>query len=113
MSLESERLFRRLSEHSLVGVYIIQDGRYVYCNPKLAEVFGYTVDEVLALENWNAFVAPVDREMVLDRVNRRLSGQEEIARYSYRGVRKDGGIITVKIYGNRTELNGAPRFWAI
>jgi PAS domain S-box-containing protein len=42
----SEDKFRALVEQSLVGRYIIQDGRYVYVNPKFAEIFGYPAGEI-------------------------------------------------------------------
>ncbi|MBU1696212.1 MAG: PAS domain S-box protein, partial [Proteobacteria bacterium] len=44
---ESEEIFRSFSEQSLVGNYLIQDGIFVYVNPKFADIFGYTVEECL------------------------------------------------------------------
>ena len=38
---EAEAKFRTISERSLVGIYIIQDGKFAYVNPKFAEIFGY------------------------------------------------------------------------
>ncbi|HYR58547.1 MAG TPA: PAS domain S-box protein, partial [Chthoniobacteraceae bacterium] len=40
----AEAKFRRLVEQSLVGIYIIQDDRYVYVNPKMTEIFGRSQD---------------------------------------------------------------------
>lgn len=42
---ESENKFRNLSEDSLVGIYIIQDARFRYINPKMVEIFGYDAEE--------------------------------------------------------------------
>ena len=42
-------MFRSLVEESLTGVYLIQGERLVYCNPRLAEIFGYSRPEMLAL----------------------------------------------------------------
>src|ERR1700690_1098854 len=44
---ESERKFRDLTERSLVGVYLIQNGVFKYINPRLSEIFGYTVEELV------------------------------------------------------------------
>lgn len=44
---ESEVRFRGLVSQSLVGIAIIEDDRFTYANPKLAEMFGYTVEEIL------------------------------------------------------------------
>ena len=40
------RMFRSLVEESLTGVYLIQGERMVYCNPRLAEIFGYSREEI-------------------------------------------------------------------
>jgi len=37
-----EEIFQKFSEQALVGLYIIQDGYFVYVNPKFADIFGYT-----------------------------------------------------------------------
>lgn len=44
---ESENKFRDLAEKSLIGIYLIQGGVFKYVNPKLAEMFGYTVEEII------------------------------------------------------------------
>ncbi len=44
---EGELKFRNLVEKSLVGVYIIQEEKYVYVNPKYCEIFGYTEEELI------------------------------------------------------------------
>ena len=43
---ESETKFKDITEKSLVGVYLIQEGTLKYINPKFAEMFGYSVDEI-------------------------------------------------------------------
>ncbi|RQW81541.1 MAG: PAS domain S-box protein, partial [Methanothrix sp.] len=58
--LESEHKFRSLAEQSPVGIYIIQDMSFKYVNPKLAEIFGYSVadftglspKDIILLQDW-------------------------------------------------------------
>jgi len=45
---ESENKFRVLAEKSLVGVYIVQDWKFKYVNPRFAEMFGYGVEEMIS-----------------------------------------------------------------
>ncbi|HMK38307.1 MAG TPA: PAS domain S-box protein, partial [Bacteroidota bacterium] len=45
---ETEATFRRLVESSFVGVYIIQDGRFTYVNPRICEITGYEAQEITA-----------------------------------------------------------------
>lgn len=103
-----EELFRNLSEQSLVGIQILQDGRYAYANSKLAEIFGYTEEEVLALDSWTKVVSPEDRGMVLDQVRRRESGEIPRAHYVFRGLRKDLTVIDVEVRSDRIERQGRP-----
>jgi PAS domain-containing protein len=39
--------FQGLAEHSLVGMAVFQDGRFLYVNPKYCEIFGYSREEIL------------------------------------------------------------------
>ena len=41
---KAEAKFKTLVEQSLVGFYIIHNGKFAYVNPQLAEIFGYTQD---------------------------------------------------------------------
>ncbi len=108
MAFELEPLFRQLAEHSLVGIYIIQDDRYSYVNPRMAEIFGYSAEELLALDSWLELVAVEDRALVAQSVRRRLAGEVVVERYAFHGLRKDGTIIDVEVYGSLTQLNGRP-----
>ena len=71
----AEAKFRGLVEQSLVGIYVIQDGRYQYVNPKLAEIFGYTADEMLAIDSVMTLVSEEDRGVVQENIRRRLAGE--------------------------------------
>ncbi len=46
-----ERHFRALVEQMLAGVGVVQEGRVVYANPRLARVVGMSVAELLSLEH--------------------------------------------------------------
>lgn len=106
--IETESLLRSLTDQTLVGLQILQGEKYVYANPKIAEIFGYTVDELLSLKSWIEVVAPVDRERVLDQVRRRHAGTTPTAHYVFRGQRKDGTLIDVEVRSDRVEYRGRP-----
>jgi two-component system cell cycle sensor histidine kinase/response regulator CckA len=101
-------VFQNVVEFSLVGIQILQDGKYAYANRKVAALFGYSQEELLALDSWTEVVAPSDREMVLDQVRRRISGETPHAHYVFRGLRKDRTTIDIEIRSDRTEFNGRP-----
>lgn len=47
--LESEAKFRNLVEKAQVGVYIYQDDHFVYVNPALSKLFGYSMEELMQI----------------------------------------------------------------
>jgi PAS domain S-box-containing protein len=105
---ESENKFRNIAEHSLAGIYIIQDGVFKYVNPKFTEIYGYSVEECLDDMLFRDLVYPEDYVTVKEHVRRRLSGETEFVQYAYRGIKKTGEIINVEIFGSSISLNGRP-----
>ncbi len=105
---ESEDKFRRLSEKSLVGVYLIQGDVFKYVNPKLAEIFGYKTEEIINKLGPTDLTAPDDRNIVTGNITSRLKGEKESIAYSFRGMKKDHSLIYVDVFGSRTIFSGEP-----
>jgi PAS domain S-box-containing protein len=105
---ESEERFRCLVEQSLVGIYVIQQTRFRYVNPKFAEITGYTQAEVMQQLTVPEMVHPDDRLMVAENIRKRLAGEVQSMHYTFRGIRKDGQIVDVEVLGTKTELEGQP-----
>ena len=105
---EAEAKFRALVEQSLTGIYIIQDGRFVYVNPMLADIFGYTPEEIITGCTVADLVAEPDRNLVLENIRRRLDAETDALRYAFRGRRRDGRLIHVEVHGTRTIYGGRP-----
>lgn len=105
---ESENKFRSLTERSLVGVYLVQDGVFRYANPKLAEIFGYSADELTDKLGPKDLVLPEDWPTVGENLRRRLDGEISDINYAFRGRRRDGSSIQVEVFGSRSEFGGRP-----
>jgi len=103
---ESEEIFRSFSEQSFVGNYLIQDGTFVYVNPKFADIFGYTVEECLNDKHFREFVHPDDLAFVEEQVRRRAAGEIMFLQHGFRGIKKNGKIIHVEIYGSTILYKG-------
>src|SRR6478735_6045424 len=101
-------MFRSLVEESLTGVYLIRSERMTYCNPRLAEIFGYSREEILALPSVLELIDPMDRDLVGEKLRLRQTGALESVEYTVRGVRKDGRGIYVDARGVRTTCDGVP-----
>lgn len=105
---ESEQRFRSLVEQPLAGIYIIQDGRFVYVNPRLAEIAGYaSPDEMIGLDPVS-LVAEKDRSLVAEKMSSWLGGEAPNARYGFTVVRRDGSLIAVGGHGARAMHHGRP-----
>ena len=108
----AEAKYRGLVEQSLMGVYILQNDRLVYLNPKAADLLGYTPQELLDAENAYTFIHQQDRAHLMEQLSRLGSGDVRSVQLTLRGVRKDGEIIQAEAYCSVTEFGGQPAILA-
>src|SRR5690606_21948350 len=102
----AEAMFRGIAENSMVGVYIVQDGRFRFVNDKMAEIFLYEREEMLTTLDAFDIFAEEDRAPVKDAIRQRLAGDIGGGRQERRGRRKDGSNIVVEIFGSQMDLDG-------
>jgi diguanylate cyclase (GGDEF)-like protein/PAS domain S-box-containing protein len=100
--------FRRLVEQSVVGMYVLKDGRYRYANPKLAAILGYTQAEILAFDSIACVVALDDHALVLSRMRQTLEGNEDGVPYTFHAIHKSGRPVEVEVLESAIELDGQP-----
>lgn len=105
---ETETMFRGLVEQSLVGIYLIQDARFLYVNPQFCEIFGYDKHEYLNRLTVPDLVAESDRDKVIENLRRRDSGEIKEAHYHFRGLHKNGSLLEIEVHGLRTQHRGQP-----
>ena len=105
---ESERKFRNFVEQSLVGLYVVQDGKIAYANSKTAELLGYDSPEQLIGMPVADLTHPDDVALLEENHRRRLTGEVMSIRYTYRALRRDGGVVWADVQGSRCEYEGRP-----
>ncbi len=105
---QSENLFRALSEESLVGVYLIQDGIFKYINPRFAKIFHYKKEEIEGKLGPLDLAHPDDRHIVDKNIKDRIDGRIKAIEYDFRCMTKDSQIIHVNVYGTGIEYQGEP-----
>ncbi len=105
--LESDMKFRNLVEKSMVGVYIIQNNRFAYVNPKIIEQSEYSETE-LAHMPVERFVHPDDVKRVKENIRTRISGEVEGVRYDVRAFTKSGTMLWLEMFGSTTMYQGKP-----
>jgi len=106
--MEAESKFRTLIEQSLIGVYIIVDGRFGYVNPQFAQIFGYTQEELIHSYAIDIVVHPDDIARVNENVRIRMAGEKDSIRYEAKGRKKNGEVIQMEIFGSKALYGGRP-----
>lgn len=105
-----EESYRLLVETSLQGLALVQEDRIILTNPAMAEITGYSMDELLASTSADIRhrVHPDDRERIWTYLQNRLSGKPTPSRYELRMVRKNGEIRWVEAAVSRMYYQGQP-----
>lgn len=104
----AELKFRTLAEKSMVGIYIVQKGKFTYVNPRFAHIFGYTQQELVDAPSAAMVVSEQHRDIALENIRARLDGEIDSIDYEVIGQRADGSLNWVEFYGNRVTINGEP-----
>ncbi|MDE1954825.1 MAG: EAL domain-containing protein [Betaproteobacteria bacterium] len=105
---ESEALLRGLLGNAMVGMYLGQDGRFVYVNPWLAGLFGYSQQELCAGMGPLDLTAQESRERVGEEIERRTRGEVPSSHYGFKALHRDGSTFEVEVFGVATRLGGRP-----
>ncbi len=104
---ESEEKSRALTESTSMGIYLIQNNKFVYINPSFQSITGYSQTELDDMLFWN-IVHPDFREMVKDRGIKRQKGEEVPQRYDFKIIAKGGQEKWIDLSVTYIDLNGKP-----
>jgi PAS domain S-box-containing protein/putative nucleotidyltransferase with HDIG domain len=102
---ESEEKYRSLVERANDGITIIQDGIAKYVNPRLAEMWGGTV-QMLVETPFTDYIDPDELPKVLGRYNRRMKGEDVSSTYETVLRRKDGGKVYAELNAGAITYQG-------
>ncbi len=108
---ESEERFRTIAEQSFMGIGIAQDNKIQYLNQAYADIWGYTIEEMM---NWTEkdllkAIHPDDREFCLEQSTKKQKGDTDVVnRYQYRGIKKTGEVLWVETYSKTINYNQRP-----
>jgi len=107
---ESEEKFRTITEQSLMGIIIIQDGRVIYVNNAESNIMEYSASEILEWEQEDLMkhIHPDDLAEAIHRSREHDHLGEVPPFFSYRIVTKSGKAKNVEVYTNVIEFNEKP-----
>jgi PAS domain S-box-containing protein len=104
---ESEEKYRNLAERANDGICIEQDGVIRYANARLAQMGGYTVEELIGAPVFDFFM-PDELPEVRDRYQRRMAGEDIPTIYETALKHKDGHWFAVEINAGIVNYQGKP-----
>ena len=87
---ESEHLFRTLTEKSVAGIYVVQDGRFCFVNDNAASYAGYSAEELIGKKS-DFMVHAEDRQAVKQNARDMLGGKSS-SPHEFRIVTKQGKV---------------------
>jgi PAS domain S-box-containing protein/putative nucleotidyltransferase with HDIG domain len=93
--VESEKRFRSMVEQTITGIYVTQHDRVVYANPRMCEIIGWPMDEVVGKDSLIFFVRDPANIQRVQEARRRLHAGESSVSLDFNFVRKDGQQIIV------------------
>ena len=108
----AERQLRRVVEGSLQGVVVRTNKEILFMNDAFARIVGYASARDLVAQNErigpNSGIHPDDLPMILERVRRRMAGEEAISDYEFRMLHRDGSNVWVHTLATRVDWDGQP-----
>ncbi|TSA13107.1 MAG: PAS domain S-box protein [Betaproteobacteria bacterium] len=105
---EAEEQFRGLVEQSIAGIYIIQDGKTVYMNPRAGEIVGQGSTDELVGGDPLRWIVESDRGKVAENMRRLLAGEAQSVAMDFDVLRRDGLVIRIGANAARATLKGRP-----
>ncbi|MBV5319289.1 MAG: PAS domain S-box protein, partial [Desulfobulbaceae bacterium] len=109
---ESDENYRLILENSQEAIIIAQDLHLVMVNPAAERLTGFSAEQLMA-RPFLELMHPDDRELVIDRQQRRQRGEEVPVRYSFRVACLDGSFKWLEQHSSQTSWNGKPATLAV
>jgi len=88
--MQEKELFTALTQSSPIGIFIVQNGKFLYVNRPFERIVGYNINELFSTETLN-YIHPDDREIVGTYARNSLKNGL-CQPYEYRVITKSGKI---------------------
>ena len=102
---ESEQFYRTLIENSMEAISLTQNGKFILVNSAFLNLFGYTNEEIFNMDP-QSFIAPEDRQRVMDSHYKRMRGEIDKQNYKASFIHKSGKRILTELNATTIQLQG-------
>jgi len=103
---ESEDRYRTLVENSVLGIVVHADDRALFVNQAVANILGYGVEEIYALDALSDLFTDEARLVHQHYRDQRMRGEDVPNEYRTDCVRKDGEVVTIRQFSQVVEWEG-------
>lgn len=86
---ESEKRYRTLIQSLQEGLFVIQEGKFVFLNDAIVDIVGYSVDELIG-QSFLKVIAPAYKELVAANHQLRVEGKSSPDNYEVCLIKNDG-----------------------
>lgn len=104
---ENERLFRSVVEQNIAAIFMIDNGRFVFANPRACEILGYAPGELDGHEVL-PLIGEEDRDGVAEMMRMVISGELPSAERNFIGLGKQGDPVDIGARAIRVILDNRP-----
>ncbi len=102
---ESEERYRKVVEQSHDAIFITVGTKFVFVNPRVCEISGFTRDELYQMDFWE-LLHPDDREYVMGISRRRAKGGIVPKTYDARVVTRSGEVRYIELAVSSLQCRG-------
>ena len=106
--VEAEARSRSLVEQWFTGIFVFQDQRLAYCNPRFVQILGYASEAELIGKDMLSIPVEKDVAAAADTLRRLFDEEAGPVSHAFAAVRKDGSIIELELQGIRATYLDRP-----
>jgi PAS domain S-box-containing protein len=104
---QSEEKYETLVEQSDDGINIFQDDKLVYSSPRMADILGYSTEEIMT-GGYSRFIAPPDAVLIADYCARFEAKKPVPDRFRIELAARGGRLVPVEIRARQIDYRGRP-----
>ena len=105
---ESEKRYSTIAEEGNDGIIIVKGLGIAFANKKMADMVGYTPEDLQKIKNLMKIINPEYINEALDRYRRRMEGKEVPQNLYIELIHKDGHTIPIELSSTIIEYKGGP-----
>jgi len=104
---EAEDKYRILVENANDAIFVLQDGKVKFANPKALEIAGVLAEE-LEKAHYTDYLHPEEKAVIVERHEKRLKGEKILHMYPLRIVTRQGTVVWTEVNAVRIEWEKRP-----